>query len=271
MAIAALARISRWKQGGGFSSQQYLAGAERAFAHLQANNLKYDDDGKENIIDDYCALMAASELWMATDKTGYRDEARKRAKNLAGRMTPQGYFIANDANRPFWHASDAGLPVIALARYLDKETDPQLRQQALATIKQALDYNLRVTGGAVNPFGYARQSFLFRGRVRDGFFIPHENESGWWSAGVAGDCGDCGRAPGLSGDGRVRNQAGAGGFCERPDCVDPGRKPVRHVFHVSVREKQCSAHERAVRPWLRTRRHFKRDHRQGRPPGRLRD
>ena len=95
-------------------------------------------------------------------------------------MTPKGYFIADDGNRPFWHAVDAGLPVVALARYLDKETDPQLRAAVLATIKQALDYNLRVSSEVSNPFGYARQSFLFRGEVRDGFFIPHENESGWW-------------------------------------------------------------------------------------------
>ena len=180
MAIAALARISRWKQDGKFSSRQYLAGAERAFAHLQANNLRYDDDGEENILDDYCALMAASELWMATDQGVYRDEARKRAKKLAGRMTPAGYFIANDSNRPFWDASDAGLPVIALARYLDREDDPPGRELALATIKKALDYNLRITRRVINPFGYARQSFLFRGQVQDGFFIPHENESGWW-------------------------------------------------------------------------------------------
>jgi type 1 glutamine amidotransferase len=180
MAIAALARISRWHVGRDFTSQQYLAGAERAFAHLQKNNLKYDDDGKENIIDDYCALMAATELWIATDKTEYRDEARKRAKNLAGRMSPAGYFIANDANRPFWHAADAGLPVVALARYLNKEEDAANRESALATIKRALDYNLRVTSEVNNPFGYARQSFLFRGAVKDGFFIPHENETGWW-------------------------------------------------------------------------------------------
>ncbi len=180
MAIAALARISRWKKDGEFSSRQYLDGAERGFAHLQANNTRYDDDGKENIIDDYCALMAASELWIATSQPVYRDEARKRAKNLAGRMTPEGYFIANDSNRPFWHASDAGLPVIALARYLDREDDPALRQETLATIKKALDYYLRVTRNVSNPFGYARQTFLFRGQIKDGFFIPHENESGWW-------------------------------------------------------------------------------------------
>jgi hypothetical protein len=180
MAIAALARISQWKRDGEFSSRQYLDGAERAFAHLQINNTKYDDDGKENIIDDYCALMAASELWMATDQGVYRDEARKRAKSLAGRMAPEGYFIANDSRRPFWHASDAGLPVIALARYLEKEKDSACREAALGTIKKALDYFLRVTTNVSNPFGYARQTFLFRGQVRDGFFIPHENESGWW-------------------------------------------------------------------------------------------
>lgn len=180
LAIAALARISRWHQDGTFSARQYLAGAERAFAHLQTNNLNYDDDGRENIIDDYCALLAASELWIATDQAPYRDAARQRAHNLAARMTPAGYFLANAANRPFWHASDAGLPIIALARYLDKETDPPLRAAALATIRQALDYHLRVTRETGNPFGYARQSFLFRGAVRDGFFIPHENESGWW-------------------------------------------------------------------------------------------
>jgi hypothetical protein len=180
MAIAALARISQWKQDGQFSSRQYLEAAVRAFAHLQANNTKYDDDGKENIIDDYCALMAASELWIATDQGDYREAARQRAKNLAARMTQGGYFIASDSTRPFWHASDAGLPVVALARYLDKEDEQAFRASALDTIKKALDYYLRVTTNVSNPFGYARQTFLFRGQIRGGFFIPHENESGWW-------------------------------------------------------------------------------------------
>jgi len=180
MAIASLARISLWQRDGDFSSKQYLDGAERAFAHLLKNNTKYDDDGKENIIDDYCALMAASELWIATNKTLYRDQARKRAQHLANRMTAQGYFISNDTNRPFWHAADAGLPVIALARYLDKEADFKFRADALATIKKALDYNLTITHAVTNPFGYARQSFLYKGEVEDGFFIPHDNETGWW-------------------------------------------------------------------------------------------
>ncbi|HEY4322403.1 MAG TPA: glycoside hydrolase family 9 protein [Mucilaginibacter sp.] len=180
MAIAALARISQWKKNGEFTSVQYLDGAKRAFAHLLINNTKYDDDGKENIIDDYGALMAATELWIATDSSLYRDEARKRAQNLAKRMTAEGYFIANDSNRPYWHASDAGLPVLALSRYLVKEKDSKFRDEAMATIKKALDYNVAVTNKVSNPFGYARQTFLYKGAVKDGFFIPHDNETGWW-------------------------------------------------------------------------------------------
>jgi hypothetical protein len=180
LAIAALARISQWRQNGEFTWSNHLAGAEQAFAHLETNNLKYADNGKENIIDDYCALLAATELWIATDKPVYGDAARKRAQHLAERLTPAGYFIADDGNRPFWHASDAGLPVVALARYLDKETDARRRAAALTTIKRALDYQLRVTANTDNPFGYARQTFRLRGEIRDGFFIPHENETGWW-------------------------------------------------------------------------------------------
>jgi hypothetical protein len=181
MAIAALARISQWKRNGVyFTAENYLAGAKRAFAHLQANNLKYDDDGKENVIDDYCALMAATELWIADGGAAYRDEARKRMGNLAGRMTPEGWFRANDANRPFWHAVDAGLPVIALARYLDKETDAALRTQAIGVIRKSLDYELAVTEKSGNPFGYARQNFLYKGALKEGFFIPQDNETGWW-------------------------------------------------------------------------------------------
>jgi len=180
MAVAALARISQWKKDGDFTSKQYLDAAERAFAHLQKFSTKYADDGKDNVIDDYCALMAASELWIATNKDIYRDEARKRASNLNNRLSADGYFIANDANRPFWHAADAGLPIVSLARYLDKEKDTKYRNTALATIKTAIDYNLKVTHEVINPFGYARQSFLYKGKVQNGFFIPHENESGWW-------------------------------------------------------------------------------------------
>ncbi|WP_206669111.1 glycoside hydrolase family 9 protein [Flavobacterium pectinovorum] len=179
MAIAALARISQWKKNGEFTSKQYLDGAKRAYAHLLLNNTKYDDDGKENIIDDYCALMAATELWIATNDNFYKDEARKWAHHLENRMTDQGWFRSNDGNRPFWHAADAGLPVVALVRYLKKETDSKEKTAATNVIKKALDYNIAVTNTVENPFGYARQSFLYKDQVKDGFFIPHDNETGW--------------------------------------------------------------------------------------------
>lgn len=180
MAIAALARVSRWKKDGAFTSAQYLAGAERAFAHLMIHNTEYDDDHQENIIDDYGALMAATELWLATDSAVYRSAARQRAANLEARLSPAGYFIADGGSRPFWHASDAGLPVVALARYLRAETDPARRASALSVIKASIDYELRVTGDVSNPYGYARQTFRYRDSIREGFFIPHENETGWW-------------------------------------------------------------------------------------------
>jgi predicted alpha-1,2-mannosidase len=180
MAIAALARISRWHKNGDYTAEQYLDAAKRAYAHLVINNTKYDDDGKENIIDDYCALMAATELWIATDDNYYRDQARLRAGKLNARMTPAGYFISDDGCRPFWHAADAGLPVVALIRYLDKEQDSLHRKSATETVRRALAYNLRVTRAVDNPFGYARQSFLYKGKVKEGFFIPHDNETGWW-------------------------------------------------------------------------------------------
>ncbi|GAB2700651.1 glycoside hydrolase family 9 protein [Mucilaginibacter koreensis] len=180
MAIAALARAARWPQHGEYTQAQYLTGAKRAFAHLLVHNKEYDDDGRENIIDDYCALMAATELWNTTHEAQYQQQARKRAANLTRRLVPQGYFVADDGSRPFWHAADAGMPVVALCRYLELEKDTRYRNSALATIKKAIDYNLRVTQEVSNPFMYARQTFRYHNQIQNGFFIPHENETGWW-------------------------------------------------------------------------------------------
>ena len=128
MAIAGLARVSKLGVKGDFTSEQYLAAAEKGYAHLSqkqsiGGNCEYCDDHKENIIDDYTALLAATELYVATDKVDYLKDARARAKNLIGRLSDDGYFWSDDAkSRPFWHASDAGLPLIALVRYAEVES-----------------------------------------------------------------------------------------------------------------------------------------------------
>lgn len=176
-AIAALARISAWGRGGELSSEAYLAAAEKGFAHLLANGPSYADDRRENVIDDYTALLAASELFARTQKAEYLTHARARAGALAARLTPAGYFIADAGSRPFWHASDAGLPVVALVRYLELETDAAAREAAVTTIEKHLDYLLDVTSEVANPYGYARQQVA---AGRSSFFVPHTNETGYW-------------------------------------------------------------------------------------------
>src|SRR5437764_2925098 len=47
-------------------------------------------------------------------------------------------------------------------------------------IAKNLDYQLNITRSDPNPYSYPRQTFLFKNKIQDGFFIPHENETGWW-------------------------------------------------------------------------------------------
>ena len=177
MSIAALARIARWKADGAFSSAQYLAGAQKAFDYLNTNGVKYDDDGKENVIDDYAGLMAASELFATTQNATYLQAARARATSLVSRLSSDGYFVADGATRPFWHASDAGLPVVALARYVEVETDAKSVADAKQAIQKHLGYLLQVTRAVANPFGLARQHTTASAAT---FFIPQVNETNYW-------------------------------------------------------------------------------------------
>ncbi len=180
MAIAALARIASWGKSGSFSSAEYLAAAEKGFSHLLTNNSSYCDDGKENVIDDYTALLAATELYAATSKPEYLTAARTRAAALAARLSPAGYFVADSGTRPFYHASDAGLPVVALVRYADVETEAARVDEVRAAVAKHLAYLVAVTEETQNPFGYARQTFVSGGSIKTGFFIPHDNETGYW-------------------------------------------------------------------------------------------
>lgn len=202
MAIAALARASMLKVNGDSTSEQYLAGAERAYKHLASKqsiggNCEYCDDHKENIIDDYTALLAATELYAASKKEDYLADARKRAKHLAERLSTDGYFWSDDAKaRPFWHASDAGLPLVALVRFLEVESEVDIAacpdaigctpaySEDLLNAKKAVETHykwlLDITNKVDNPFGYARQTYKTQGNIKDGFFIPHDNESEYW-------------------------------------------------------------------------------------------
>ena len=141
MAIAALALASTMPQHGDFQPSQYLRTAEEAFDFLSAHNRELLNDGTENILDDYCGLMAATELYRATHADKYRDAAHTRAASLIARLTTQGswhdYWRADAATRPFFHPSDAGLPVISLLEYYEFAA-PADQQTRSATPSSAL-------------------------------------------------------------------------------------------------------------------------------------
>jgi len=187
LAIAALARTAAAELSGEFTAEQYLSAAVKGYAHLVANNLNYTDDGKENIIDDYCALIAATELFNATGEENYLADARTRANSLVGRMMSDG-ACANwlradeEGKRPFFHAAEAGLPVIAMAHYLQVEKDEEQIKIAKDFIVKSINYELEITKEVNNPFGYARQFVKASNeeKPRTAFFIPHVNESKYW-------------------------------------------------------------------------------------------
>lgn len=85
MAIAAFALASTMPEPGDFSRTTYLKTAEDAFDFLSKHNRELLNYGKENVLDDYCGLMAATELYRATGQRRFGQAADKRARSLMGR------------------------------------------------------------------------------------------------------------------------------------------------------------------------------------------
>jgi hypothetical protein len=185
LCIAALAMAAASGAAGDFGPADYLKAAEDAFAHLEAHNAIYLNDGKENIIDDYCALLAAAELFRTTKKPLYQDAADKRAASLAARLASNGpaedYWRADDGDRPFFHPVDAGLPAVSLLEYAEIAA-PAGRDLALDAVRRSMRFEMGVTAEVANPFGYGRQLVQSKdGRRRTSFFFPHDTETApWW-------------------------------------------------------------------------------------------
>ena len=220
-AVAALARAAAAGGGGEYPASRYRAAAEEGFRHLQLHSLDYLPDHEENIIDDYCALLAAVELAGLTGSEEHRGPAEARAHSLISRLSRDGRFSGwwrTDARGelPFFHAAEEGLPVLALIRFLQVFPGSRLVPGALEAIRASLGYSLAVTGEVFNPFGYARQ---YRrgsdGKAGSAFFMPHENPTGYWwqgenarvaslaaaarAASALPFIGDAGMVPGLRG------------------------------------------------------------------------
>ncbi len=155
MAIAALAKAYQMDVSGEFTSGQYLQGAKKAYDHLKQNNLTYCDNGEENIIDDYCALTAAVELYKATADADYLSDAKSRAQSLISRFDERGFFFSDDAKRrPYYHAAEEGLPVIALIEYM--KIDDSKTEEILSLLRKWKEWYLELAGEVSNPFNYAR-------------------------------------------------------------------------------------------------------------------
>ena len=184
-AIAALAMAARSGEGGGFDRATYLTTAEDAWTFLQAHNGELLNDGKENIVDDYCALVAAAELYRTTKKPVYAEAAERRTSSLIARLTSSGsyrdYWRADDGDRPFFHAADAGAPVVALLDYYDLAGQP-MQQRIRDAVRRSLEFELLVTTEVPNPFGLARQYVQSKtGERRTSFFYPHDSGTApWW-------------------------------------------------------------------------------------------
>jgi len=185
VAIAALALASTMDADGDFTRQDYLRTAEEAYRSLDAQNKQLINDGVENIVDDYCALLAATELYRATHDEVWRKAAQHRAESLMARLTThdgqRDYWRADAGTRPFFHPTDAGLPVVALLEYASIAT-PEQQKAVRDTVRRSLAYELHVTDEVNNPFGYARQLVrMGNGSVRTAFFFPHDTEAApWW-------------------------------------------------------------------------------------------
>jgi hypothetical protein len=186
LAIAALARAAGLPRDGEFARQEYLDRAALAYEVLEQRNAEFVDDHRWNLIDDYGALLAATELAARTADERWIAAATRHAAAVSQRQDARGFYWCDDARtRSFFHASDAGLPHIALARFVEvmSALAPAVPQdEARQAIARGLRFELAATNeGGPNPFGYPRQHVAMPGRApATRFFVPHDNESGYW-------------------------------------------------------------------------------------------
>ncbi len=160
----------------------YLKAADEAFAFLEAHNTVLLNDGKET------SSTTIAPSWQQPNRqvpTTRPTAADRRAAHLMARLITSGkyqdYWRADDGTRPFFHPSDAGLPVVSLLEY-STIAAPEQQKQVREVVKRSLSFEMKTTSEVTNPFGYARQLVrMGDGSVRTAFFFPHDTEAApWW-------------------------------------------------------------------------------------------
>ena len=114
MAIAALAAAGRYYYPSmEYCQADYIAVAQTAWAYLSKNNERYTNDGRWNLIDEFCALEALVELYRTTREYDYLRQARTMAGKVLARLKEHNgaAYLEMDEGKPFHHAADEGLPV----------------------------------------------------------------------------------------------------------------------------------------------------------------
>lgn len=186
LAIAALAIAARHpypSQSHGCA--EYLMAAKRAWRHLEEHNARYTNDGEWNLLDEFCALMAATELYRTSHEYEYLLKARHYSECLRARMEAQGekgsrLYVSPGC--PFHHAADEGMPVVALLQYAEAEPDGARRAAAVNAAEEIMRWHVALTDEVANPFGYPRLEHLDEdGQIKAKFFFPHNSTAApWW-------------------------------------------------------------------------------------------
>ena len=137
-AIAALAYAARTTFPSDYTKEEYLNAAIESYEYLEANNEKYANDGKWNLLDEYCALEALIEIYKTTREFDYLRRAGQMADRIMDRYVSvddtMGYLRVNDTDRPFFHAADAGMPVVNLLDYYNICRDKEKKQKCLTFV-----------------------------------------------------------------------------------------------------------------------------------------
>ncbi len=190
MAVAALALASTVDRGGEFDSDRYLSAARSGFHHLVKHGDRYrthgpSDDPDENVLDDTCALLAACELALVDADAVNAGELARRVASLSGRVRSTGevtWLVADrEERRSFFHASDAGLPIVVLSRVADALPGHPVAETAGVVAAQLVDAQLSLGGRLENPFGYPPHWVMTPDTgAHARWFFPHRNPSGYW-------------------------------------------------------------------------------------------
>jgi hypothetical protein len=186
LAIATLAAAARhFYPGRDFTEAEYVDAARKIWKNLEAHNEKYTNDGQWNLIDEYCALIAVTELYLTTGEYEYLVKSRLMYERIHQRIEDLGngkLRLMTIPGMPFHHATDEGLPVVAMLQYAEIEPLPEKRYAAIADCEGLMRRLLDLTHDVNNPFEYPRLEHLDDdGVIKAKFFFPHNSAAKpWW-------------------------------------------------------------------------------------------